>query len=273
MAGLAFVLGPPALFFGTRWLGLAVERWHTPRHRRWVKHGQWGRQWEFALLFGGLVGASALFFASQTRGGLGWIDFAGAGADKEVRAIHWRLSILPIVVVGGVILFFGILGGLFGPSGKADETLLFATFFLVLPVLNGFADFLSWYASRRLGAHLLSCLGKVSRWRLFAWTIPSHIAVDVFIAAGLLACLALALPFVMQTISMARDFDYDAAGEIARAAQDPGGQGIWLTIMLFTTLIPTFLHLCMVAASPLSVCFLGEEKRQDWAAKLDRFHD
>ena len=170
-------------------------------------------------------------------------------------------------------MFFGILGGLFGPSGKADETLLFATFFLVLPVLNGFADFLSWYASRRLGAHLLSCLGKVSRWRLFAWTIPSHIAVDVFIAVGLLACLALALPFVMQTISLARDFDYDVAGEIARAAQDPGGQGIWLTIMLFTTLIPTFLHLCMVAASPLSVCFLGEEKRQDWAAKLDRFHD
>ncbi len=101
--------------------------------------------------------------------------------------------------------------------------------------------------------------------------MAGHIVFDLVIAVVLLCLLAGFLAFAMQLFGLVPSFGFKVICEIQRASSDPFGEGIWLTIMLATTLIPTFLHLCMVVFAPLSRLFVDPEKRAEWAGVLERY--
>lgn len=150
-------------------------------------------------------------------------------------------------------------------------------FFLVLPLINGGVDWGSWWVTRQLGAHLLGVLERGGGvLRLWLWSLVHGVA-DVVIAAGMLLAMAfmLALGFeAYNQVSLWRGpggaFDLEAY--VAGAAAAPFTEGAWLTLMLLTTLVPTFLHVVVVWMSPLDLLFLSARRRQ-WADDLDRWAD
>ncbi len=134
------------------------------------------------------------------------------------------------------------------------------TFILVLPVVNGLWDFGSWWVSRSLGRHLLTKLKGSSPIGGKAWAIFWHIALDLVVAALALLSLACFLGFAFQSY---QNTDVWWSGrergtlalpayiDIASAA--PLNDGLWLTAMLVSTLIPTFLHGVIVIAGALGL--------------------
>ena len=64
-------------------------------------------------------------------------------------------------------------------------------------------------------------------------------------------------------------FDVETYAHDAAAA--PFTTGAWLSLMLVTTLIPTFLHGILVLTSPLAVALWPDRARLDLAGKLERY--
>ena len=132
----------------------------------------------------------------------------------------------------------------------------------MLPFLNASFDLISWQVSRRLGRHLLSQLdGDARSWSRRLWdNAVTHVIVDVVAAGLFLAGLAWALPAVIRLYnrfieSLGSSAPLALDDYLCNAAQDPLGAGIWATVMLISTLVPTLIHLGFVFASPFIQMF------------------
>jgi hypothetical protein len=169
--------------------------------------------------------------------------------------------------------------------------------------LNAFLDWLSWMISRGLGNNLLRIseaddVGPL--WRV--WIYSRDIAIDIIAACALLVGLAWSLPRVIELwnglVRMSgAETPLDLDDYLCAAAAAPLTDGLWATGMLFSTLIPTVLHLSVVAVAPLiwivtptetartraghiafgfgpPACDLGgvsAEKRQQWPSMPQNF--
>ncbi len=167
------------------------------------------------------------------------------------------------------MLVFAILGA--GIQGNVDDsTIIFIiTFLFLLPLANGLWDWLSWRISRWLGRDLLEGLDESGR----GWTIISHGLADLLFALLFLATLALALAFGMESYNQyavwrSGETVYDLRVFVGEAAEKPWTEGFWLTAMLLSTLVPTFLHFALLLASPLVMLVTGSPKRTELAAAL-----
>lgn len=154
--------------------------------------------------------------------------------------------------------------------------LILLLFFLVLPVVNGFWDWLSWMATRRLGAHLLRHLGQGVSWRERAIAVLGHGLLDLAAAVALMLSMAFVLALGFEVYNelaiRQRGQPVFALGPfIDAAAADPLLTGFWLTAMLGTTLVPTFLHVGILIASPLALAFLPDARRLELAAGLEGY--
>jgi hypothetical protein len=145
---------------------------------------------------------------------------------------------------------------------------------------NGLWDWLSWWVSRQLGSHLLSELQPTASFKHRAVTIAWHTLVDLMAAIVLLAAMAymLAVGFagynqVVIALSEGGRAAFELEPFIERAAAAPWTDGLWLTIMLISTLVPTFLHLVMLLASPIAWAAVPTETRLALAEDLKTYAD
>jgi len=173
----------------------------------------------------------------------------------------------------GAVLGWGIVALLFMP-GNEDVAVL-ASFFLFLPLANGLFDYAYWFVSRRLGRDLAQGLqGLPGRWRLVR-TVAWHTAADL----GLAVLLLLGLAFVLGLgfgiaehgeIGAAASRDLGLVATVRQAVADPWGVegGLWFSLMLVSTLLPTALHLLFLMASPVAAIQAGKQRRMGLRVRL-----
>jgi hypothetical protein len=150
-------------------------------------------------------------------------------------------------------------------------------FFFILPVINGFWDWLSWWVTRLLGRHLLVTLAPARALGGRAVTILGHGLLDFVLSAALLAAMAFLLAFGFEAydqIAAAQgQHAFDLGPYLEAAADHPWTDGLWLTVMLLSTLFPTALHVVVLLASPLALITLPTERRLQLAGELETWDE
>ncbi len=140
--------------------------------------------------------------------------------------------------IGAVFVAFTVFVIFYFQDGMTINFFTILLFLVVLPMLNGLADWVSWMISRALGHGLLR------RRSLGAFLV--HVGLDLLAAMGLLAVMALFVGVGTRTVDlMGRGTEahlFDAGVFLATAWNDPWGSGFWVVMMMFTTLLPTALH-------------------------------
>jgi hypothetical protein len=158
-----------------------------------------------------------------------------------------------------------------------ESSLFFLLFFLILPLANGFFDWLSWWATRALGRRLLDLLDQGESGGQRALAILGHGLADLLAAVALLLLMAYALAFGFEGYNELGKFQRGQpvlpglAGLIDAAAADPRTTGFWLAAMLFTTLLPTFLHGVMLLGSLAGFLFIPDRRRMALALALEGY--
>ena len=272
--GLALAIMPPALFYFFRWWTPRVMRWQARLEARWAEAGNRTAEW---FLRGGicvLAGSAFLLEIYVRTGGIdavaGAFDVAGAvafaGAGAENRDGNRSQSISQFVWLTG---FCAAAGLLFGLLGESEQATIFLAFMLVLPLANGVADYTSLWASRWFGGNLLTLAEAEDRrpGRLSLW-IGLHMLGDLAVAAAALTGLTAIISFMMQGLSHIRGYGFDVLGEDSRAAANWSTDGLWLTLLLFSTLLPTLAHLMALLFAWISLRGPRQEIREAWAARL-----
>ena len=173
----------------------------------------------------------------------------------------------------GLGLFYSVTPGL------ANElAVVMMVFFLVLPVINGLWDWLSWWITRGLGRRLLASFAGAGGLGRRAIAVVGHGVLDLILAVALLAAMAFFLAFGFEAynriaiIQRGQDLPvFDLGPLLANAADHPWTDGLWLTIMLISTLLPTGLHVVALLASPIALVTLPTEKRLLLADELESY--
>lgn len=255
-------------------------------------------------LAGALVSALALALALASASVLPLIiavafAFVGIVADGTTRSVAVAVAVAMMTAIGaglGMVrheqdrrgLWAGGLGGITGmgvlgismgsTNSNSFLVILFLLFFLILPLVNSLFDWLSWWATRALGRRLLDVLEPARSfwWRLLA--VLGHGFLDLGAAVALLLSMAFALGLGFQVYNdlsvlhgEAQTFK-DLPGMIQAAAKHPWTEGFWLTLMLLTTLLPTFGHGIMLLGSPLGLMLLPDGKRLQLAEELELYN-
>ena len=158
--------------------------------------------------------------------------------------------IVPVVSIPAVFLTGGVHEGIVS----------LVLFFGLLPLFNAFLDFLSWAISRRLGRSLRDHYHK---YKAFLWWF-----LDFLIAAMLVVALVLLLSIGLESLNNLRgEMIIDLDGLIQQVLTDPWGEGLWITTMLISTLLPTALHLSFVMFSFVAMP-LSPTKRTEWLSEI-----
>ena len=164
-----------------------------------------------------------------------------------------------------------------GALGKdLDFAAAFVIFFVLLPVLNAAVDFISWLVTRELGRRLLGLVRAGAGAGTRAFAVVSHTVADFVLALALLLALAWLLGFFFEAYGLsgwmpgiaAQDHSW-ARGWLVPAIQVPFGAGLWITLMLASTLVPTAIHLAFMSFSGLAIVTLPDEPRQALLARLE----
>lgn len=237
-------------------------------------------------LTGALVGAITLFMAGAEPGALTGalaiaLDVALAVAlgtllgclkpNDAQRGLIWAGGLGAMVGLGIFSLTFANL------PAENIAVLFLLLFFLILPFANGFFDWLSWWATRVLGRRLLGLLDQGQGGGQRALAIMEHGLIDLLATVALLLLMAYALAFGFEGYNELGLFQRgkpvlpDLPARIDAAAADPWGVGFWLAAMLFTTLLPTFLHGVMLLGSLAGFLFIPDSRRKKLAEDLDGY--
>ncbi len=243
-----------------------------------------------AFAFAGTVAfAGALAFAIAVDGafdgafaftGTVAVAFAGAGAVAFAGA---TMSIRP--GVKRVNLFAAIIGsfavwalwGLLGDRKNENEFAYFVISMLILPVMNGGLDYASWWVSRWLGHDLADGLSANPSTAATLARSLAHIAADLLLALLFFVAMAFALGFAFETydlyaglkaVILYTETEAGPQGYAEDLRNDPLGVGLWITLMLLTTLIPTVIHFSMVVGAILPATLLPNASRRQLASNL-----
>lgn len=179
-------------------------------------------------LFGALAIAGAIM--GTINGTITLIEFltgAGVGAGTLTEPVS---EFLTIAVTG------------------TEIGLSLAIFLALLPILNALLDWLSLATSRYLISHVLNQRNK--NWLM----LLKHIILDIALAVIFMLSIATLIPISLQATNLILaffEFELILSWKLLldQTRQEPFTQGLLVTGMLFTTLIPTFLHLilCVLA--------------------------
>jgi transcriptional regulator with XRE-family HTH domain len=137
---------------------------------------------------------------------------------------------------------------------ESDATLIgegiLVLMWVVLPISNAISDYLSMGVSHSLARYV--------RQAEMTWTRIIVMSLIDIIAAVFL--LFVTLNFIFWGLSAAEHIygiDLQSNGFIDAAASDPWGEGLWLSLMLVTTLTWSYLHLAFVVAPIISAKVVG----------------
>ena len=128
-----------------------------------------------------------------------------------------------------------------------------------------------------MGEHLQAGIEKgIGEARLLGRAL-GHIGLDLVLAIGFFLAMALALGLAFETyvqhVGLSERISLlsvdGTSGYTVDIHADPFGTGLWVTLMLFTTLVPTIVHLGMVVGAILPAVMLPDKKRLQLAADLE----
>ncbi|MEM9879094.1 MAG: helix-turn-helix domain-containing protein [Pseudomonadota bacterium] len=170
----------------------------------------------------------------------------GAGAGVGIGAI----------AVGGLLL---LSGGKVAIDGRMAG--LIASMWIVLPIINAITDYISLGISHSLGRVILS---KAPSLRRSLGVIILDLVVAILLMAMTIAFIVSALKLAAQTTAL----DLSPDGLINAALVDPWGAGLWLTLMVMTTLFWTYMHFACVAAPAISSALVKQFVEQPLDQRL-----
>ena len=176
------------------------------------------------------------------------ISLATAGAfskgNKFGRALAGTGIIASTQAI--IVIIALIVATLVDPSTLlSDNAIITILFLLLFPLFNALLDWLSWWISRFLGRHILLTRGL---WR----TIPLHTLIDLIAALLLLTIMCVSFTLFIEVFNL---WAATYGGEPPLALENListtrsfpfGSEGLWITLMLLSTLLPTTLHLGML---------------------------
>lgn len=143
-----------------------------------------------------------------------------------------------------IFIIFLLLASLI--KGFDHNTIFILSIYIFLPLINALLDYLSWWVSRAFLEKTLQT-DKV-------WLITLEVLIDAFLAVLFMLALCLLLPAGAIALDNLFSHWVDADGQSATtnwqyyayaAAVAPFGEGLMVTLMLWTTLLPTFIHLVL----------------------------
>lgn len=287
---LCLVVSTAALFWKRDWINNAVQEMAL-RLRDWSglsRKGGW-------IFFGAAVSVAGVFaylavdhwFLASVVALAGFFSIIRRAAVSiallvvltamilSIQVDFTYLVILSIVLfliianeVGSVFFFIffvlvliTILSTVF-EIGQYGVIVGWAFFMVLLPFVNGVADYLSFGVSRKL---LQAVADDADHWRL-----ARHVGYDItlaFIFLFLLAGILLSgTAFYAQQVVSWVDADIAWQPFLQAARDDPFGGGLPVTVMLFSTLIPTFAHLLVAAVAILVRPLPGQHMIMAWLA-------
>ena len=150
---------------------------------------------------------------------------------------------------------------------------LFLVMLILVPIVNGMCDWASWWLSRILGSHLRTQLRMArSKW-VYCSLITKHGLADFVMALMTLASVVFLLGFAYELV------DQISPGTVSRInfqpeiwidtlVSGPLGSGLWFTMMLVSTLVPTAAHLLFLILSPLVMFSRDDENRHRLSSLL-----
>lgn len=164
------------------------------------------------------------------------------------RVIAGATAVAVAVIIAGIRTIIAFKFD--GEVATASRALLLWVF---LPFINAFWDWLSWGVSRLLGSQLFVRF----RWPSLAWHVLADLVAAMVVLAGLVVSLVGAIGIYNKAVRASDGTAYLELGEFLRNAQaDPWGpDGIWVTLMVLSTLVPTFLHFMMLVAGAVTLAW------------------
>lgn len=184
--------------------------------------------------------------------GIGLIDLtSGVGVGVGVFGV----VVFGVVVVGvfGVVVGVGVLL----VRGLGNESIVFAIFYILLPIVNALFDYLSWIATR----YFLRKAEIADRHHGKTFFLSGHIIADAFIAFMCLFGLAFVSGLTLETASLAIEYlglpPLRWQDMMVQAINAPFPSGLLMIGMLLTTLAPTLLHLVAGLAAILAMATPG----------------
>lgn len=134
--------------------------------------------------------------------------------------------------------------GVLALAGAVAAAATLLTFYVALPMANAGIDWLSWTATR----WFLRRMERIPEGWAGAALLTAEIVIDLGIAILCLIALAVFLPNVIEALNMLFESLDDAQTinwqiMVETAIRAPLSEGLLVTGMLFTTLIPTIIHL------------------------------
>lgn len=207
--------------------------------------------------------------------GAGAYAVVGAGAVvgavtvtvKAKRKLFLSLYTFNIFIICLVMVGLS-LGGKFVEINS--EIVAFSFFAIILPFFNGFMDFVSLGISRILSKKIYEDI-KHETYKAFVL----HFAIDLAAAVLLLVFLVFAVCFGTQLfnifVAKKPELAIDLPGLIQSAKQAPfGPDGFWITLMLLSTLVPTFAHFVIAFAGTFTIFITPKKLRKKLADLLEQ---
>jgi hypothetical protein len=203
---------------------------------------------------------------------------SGAVPGESAFAFAFILIILPLIYLSEkslkwsyivslsliIILFTGLsLEVKFLSLNKFFISYLF--FLIILPIINGWLDFSSFFVSRKLARKIVDNKGIK--------TFIIHFGADFIIAIILLVTLIFGICFCTELFNhfviKKPDLMINLPNFIETARHNPlGAESLWITLMLFSTLLPTAAHFVLAFFGAYTAFFTPKFIRKNFAARL-----
>ena len=148
--------------------------------------------------------------------------------------------------------------------GEATQTIgVVLIFWAVLPLINAINDYVSLGISH-------SILLRIAANRRHRWvTVAGYGVLDLVVAVLLMCVSLLTIPMALSITEILADVDLSVRVFIVESANNLYGHGLWLGLMILTTLTWTVVHLGIVLVTLCLRLFDGIEFNQ-WAAESIR---
>jgi transcriptional regulator with XRE-family HTH domain len=202
-------------------------------------------------VFGGLLGAVAGGVSSliaRRIQGVGPAALAGSGGAIVVGSIGAALA-----------LAFTHQSSASTLRGEGILVLMW----VVLPISNAISDYLSMGVSHSLARYVRQA--EMTWARIIVMSL-----IDILAAIFLLFVTLTLILWGLNAAEHLYGIDLLSSGFIDAAASDPWGEGLWLSLMLVTTLTWSYLHLAFVVAPIVSAKIVGDLVD---ASAYKRLHD
>jgi hypothetical protein len=186
---------------------------------------------------------------------------AVAGAGDVAVAVVVVIAVVVAVASAFVVVVAGSVGGAAAVAGAAaiavagagPTGLTLVVFLIVLPFANAALDMVSWGVTRSLLAKIDHGTDGVIGVVLVIAAVLLDIAAAIACLVGLVALTAMVLEAANLLFAWRGMAQFDWKSQIDLARSDPVGQGILVTGMLATTLVPTVIHLTLGLGHAMSV--------------------